>query len=248
LFGFLAVWNKTGANKIFKSSTFRSGIDFFNIPPFNPPAHEDGSRREYKAVQGCASNEEEWEIEHKIKATFNQFPSQMKLHPSGQLQISGLARASIKALGFLHCGSCVLQDFPSPEQMGCHINHEADDHYRLRGLIWESDHKTTPPSFCHLFPQTGGSASLRNSKPQPMPSTDIIQTCSPNRCLIWSHLLLTTAQLMINITAVLNEHYNTVDTFHVGSRHRQKPYRLIIMETSVVQRAPKRSQRHNELE
>lgn len=148
----------------------------------------------------------------------------MKLHPSGQLQISGLARASIKALGFLHSGSCVLQDFPSPEQMGCHINnHEADDRYRLRGLIWETDHKTTTPSFCHLFPQTGGSASLRNSKPQPMPLSDIIQTCSQNRCLISSHLLLTTSRLMINIIVVPNEHYTTVDEFHVGSRHRQKP-------------------------
>lgn len=41
---------------------------------------------------------------------------------------------SIKALGFLRGRSCVLQDFPSPQQMGCHINHEADDHYRLRAL------------------------------------------------------------------------------------------------------------------
>lgn len=171
----------------------------------------------------------------------------MKLHPSGQLQISGLAKFSIKvSLGFLHSGSCVLQDFPSPEQMGCHINHEADDRYRLRGLIWGTDHKTTPPSFCHLFPQTGGSASLCNSKPQPMSSSDIIQTCSQNRCLISSHLLLTTFRLMILQWYQIN---TTPQWMHfMLAADTDKSYRLIITETSVVQRAPKRSQRHNELE
>lgn len=154
-----------------------------------------------------------------------------------QLQISGLARGSIKALGFLRSGSCVLQDFPSPEQMGCHINHEADDRYRLKGLIWETDHKTTPPSFCHLFPPTGGSASLRNSKPQPM--------SSQHRCLI----SLTFAANCIQI----NDQYycGTKLTLHRSGwvlcwqQTQTKAYRFIIMEASVVQWAPKRSQRHN---
>lgn len=144
---------------------------------------QGGRVKSYKVVHLMRKVQRDTTLKLKLKP----FPSEwnfVRVDFAEQFRISGLASSSIKALGFLHSGSCVLQDFPSLEQMGCHINHEADDRYRLRGLIWETDHKTTTPSFCHLFPQTGGSASLCNSKPYPMPSSDMIQTYSQNRRLI----------------------------------------------------------------